>query len=168
MWASLTKRVVNDKPLAASRPGQQVVPATRAKGGSSCHLISQPPRRTIPRPKHRLSARSSADEEGWECRRSAGRGGVGSGAGRGLWGPKIFRSCFHAHGNSGFSDCRFACRLEIGLVLATLHRRTANRCPVGKRSPAGTKIPSPAGNAVSDFKRTLQVLGNFAFVGWWL
>jgi hypothetical protein len=31
MWASLTKRVVSDKPLAASRPGQQVVPATQKK-----------------------------------------------------------------------------------------------------------------------------------------
>src|SRR5580692_7573538 len=74
---------------------------------------------TIPRPNRQHSARSSATRGGWECRSSAGRRGVGSGAGRGLWG-KNFRSCFHAHGNSGFSACRFACRLEIALVPRTI------------------------------------------------
>jgi hypothetical protein len=34
-------------------------------------------------------------------------------------GAENFPSCFHAHGNSGFSAFGFACRLEVGRVLAT-------------------------------------------------
>jgi hypothetical protein len=52
------------------------------------------------------------------------------------WGTKNFRSCFHAHGNSGFSVFGFACRLEVGLVLATDRgvRRRADLIRVRRRT----------------------------------
>jgi hypothetical protein len=81
-----------------------------------------------------------------------GRKGIGSRASEG----KNFGSCFHAHGNSGFSDCGFACRLEIELVLATESRarqrtdlissQVGQAVPAVPRStleiPAGTACPT--------------------------
>jgi hypothetical protein len=71
-------------------------------------------------------------------------------------GGKNFRSCFHAHGNSGFSTSSFACRLEVGLVLATdrLVRRRADSISARRRTDFDSQ-PSRAGCA-SRARSTLE------------
>src|SRR5580700_5035843 len=121
----LTQRPLSMAPAESSAGTLHIRVGLRRKGGSSCHLIDR-------LPHARGSPAQPPAKAGFVRLRRTGTPDSSKNGGpapappawptlRGL-ADKNFRSCFHAHGNSGFSDSGFACRLEVGFVLAAESR----------------------------------------------